>query len=86
MEESKFIGAVCDGWEHTELEYEYRGKRYWVTKHNNGCMDDSIRKQHTEAQALIDEQILKESEPVRTWKYEGSAQEGFDIFWGCINQ
>ena len=83
---AKFISAFREGWEHTALEYEYRGKRYWVTRHNNGCMDDSLRQQHEEAQAAIDEQIRRESEPIREQKYEGSWQEGFDQLWDYFEQ
>ena len=82
---AKFICAVRDGWEHTELQYEYRGKTYWVVRHNNGYMDDPLWRQHKEAQRDIDERIKKEAEPVKEWKYEGSAQEGFDIFWASVN-
>ena len=83
---AKFLGAVKDGWQHTELMYEYRGYEYFVTKHNNGYMDKSLRQQHEEAQKEIDERILHKNDPIPEWKYEGSAQEGFDIFWNYINE
>lgn len=82
--EARYTGCVHNGWEHTELEYEYRGKRYWVTKDNNGCMGLSLRQQHEEAQADIDRRIEQESKPRKEWKYEGSAQEAFDFFWDCV--
>lgn len=72
-------------WEHTDLLYEYRGHEYIITKHNNGCMDKSLRQQHEEAQADIDRQIEEESKPKKEWQYEGSAQEGFDLFWEYLN-
>lgn len=80
-----YKGCVHDGWKHTELFYEYRGHEYTVTKHNNGCLDKSLKQQHEEAQAEIDYKIEHESDPIPKWKYEGSAEEGFDLFWEYIN-
>lgn len=80
---AKYIGCTHDGWQHTELHYEYRGHTYIVTKHNNGYMDISL-KQHEEEQARIDEMIAHENNPIPEWKYEGSAEEGFDIFWEYV--
>lgn len=81
---AKFVGAVHDGWQHTELEYEYRGHYYFVTKHNNGYMDKSLRQQHKEEQDKIDQMIDNPTEP-KEWKYEGSGFEGFDVFWDYVN-
>lgn len=83
---ARYIGCIHDGWEHTELEYEYRGHKYFVTKHNNGYMDKSLRQQHEEEQKRIDEQIEHKDDPIPEWKYEGSCQEGFDMFWEYVNQ
>ena len=85
MYKAKFIGATRDrnpreAWKHTELWYEYRGHQYCVVKHNNGYMDKPLRVQHEEAQREIDE-MIDNPKPVRESKYEGSAQEGFDLFW-----
>ena len=81
---AKYIGCYHDGWEHTELEYEYRGYQYFVTKHNNGYMDKSLKKQHEEAQRNIDEKIKHKDDPIPEWEYEGSGQEGFDLFWDFV--
>lgn len=86
---AKFISAYRDdrygkGWQHTELEYEYRGYRYIVTKDNNGYMGDPLWVQHQREQDRIDHMIEHEDDPVQEWKYEGSAQEGFDLFWSYI--
>lgn len=78
---AKYIGCVHDGWQHTELIYEYKGHEYIITKHNNGYMDKSLKQQHEEEQARIDELIAHENDPIPEWKYEGSGQEGFDLFW-----
>lgn len=83
---AKYIGCTHDGWEHTELHYEYRGHYYIVTKHNNGCLDKSLRQQHEEEQAKINDLIAHKDDPIQEQKYEGSAQEGFDLFWEYINQ
>jgi len=83
---AKYIGAIKDGWEHTILEYEYKGKRYFITKHNNGYMDKSLRQQHKEAQAEIDERIEHENDPIPEYRYEGSAEEGFDLFWDYVEK
>lgn len=81
-----YKGCVHDGWKHTELFYEYRGHEYIITKHNNGYMDKSLRQQHEEAQAEIDYKIEHENDPIPEQTYEGSAQEGFDLFWEYINE
>lgn len=90
MEKARFIGATRDrnpreAWKHTELWYEYRGYEYCVVKHNNGYMDKSLSVQHKEAQAEIEKRILRKDDPVPEWQYEGSAEEGFDLFWGIVN-
>ena len=84
--QAKYKGCYHDGWKHTELIYEYKGCEYVVTKHNNGYMDKSLRQQHMEAQADIDERIKHKNDPIPEWTYEGSGQEGFDLFWDYINQ
>lgn len=83
---AKYIGCVHDGWEHTELHYEYRGFTYIITKHNNGYLGKSLREQHKEAQKEIDEKIEHMDDPIPEWKYEGSAQEGFDLFFEYCEQ
>ena len=81
---AKYIGCVHYGWEHTELEYEYRGKTYFVTKNNNGYFDKSLKQQHEEAQKDIDARIEENNKEPAKWKYEGSAQEAFDLFWDYV--
>ena len=88
---AKFIRAINNTnpfdkhfWEHTDLLYEYRGYTYIVTQHNNGYAFDSIYNQHKKAQEEIDARIENKNKPIPEWEYEGSAQEGFDIFWKYI--
>ena len=83
---ARYIGCTRDGWEHIELHYEYRGYTYIVTKHNNGYSGDkSLKQQHKEAQEAIDERIAHKDDPIPTYKYDGSRQEGFDLFWEYVN-
>lgn len=72
-----YIGAYHDGWEHTELFYEYRGYKYCVTKHNNGYMDKSLREQHEEEQRKIDELIEEKNKPIES-SANNIAWEAFD--------
>ncbi len=81
---AKYIGCSHEGWQHTWLFYEYKGHEYMVVKHNNGYMDKTLRQQHEEAQKEIDELIEHENDPIPEWKYEGSAEEGFDLFWESV--
>lgn len=89
---AKFIRAIHNTnpfdrhrWEHTDLLYEYRGYEYIVTKHNNGYSSDPLYLQHKEEQAKIDAKIEHANDPIPEWKYEGSGQEGFDLFWEYVN-
>lgn len=89
---AKFICAIKGdnrfgkAWEHTDLEYEYRGYTYIVTKDNNGCMGTPLWKQHQEEQERIDRMIENKEKPIEEQRYEGSGQEGFDLFWEFVNQ
>ena len=91
MERARFLSATYSknpfdkhSWEHTDLTYEYRGHQYIVTKHNNGYSGDPLWLQHKNAQAEIDYKIEHENDPIPDWSYEGSAQEGFDLFWNYV--
>ncbi len=90
MNKARYIGSTRDrnpreAWKHTELWYEYRGHTYCVEKDNNGYMGAPLRVQHEEEQRKIDELIAHENDPRPVQKYEGSAQEGFDMFWEFVN-
>ena len=85
-QKGKYIGCVHDGWEHTVLFYEYRGHEYQIIKDNNGYMGEPLFRQHQNEQRRIDEMIEHENDPIPAWKYEGSAEEGFDSFWNYITQ
>ena len=79
-----YIGLAHRRWNkggYTYLAYRYRGEVYVVEKCNNGCFGaEPLASQHARAQAEIDAKLdLPTPEPVE-WKYEGSAQQGFDLF------
>lgn len=91
---AKFLGVVKNrnpfnrrAWEWADLAYEYRGHTYIITKYNNGCSgtDCSLAYQHKQEQAAIDRMIEEANRPKPEWKYEGSGQEGFDMFWDYVN-
>ena len=81
---AKYKGCFSDTWKYTELRYEYRGYDYLVTKYNNGYMAESLRQQHEEAQRKIDEKIAHQNDAIPEWTYEGSAEEGFDVFFDYV--
>ena len=89
---ARFVTAIKNhnpfdkhAWEHTELVYEYRGHQYIVVWHNNGLSgtDETPSAQHRREQKHIDE-LIDAPKTIASWKYEGSAQEGFDIFWESV--
>lgn len=91
MTKAKFIKALKNtnpfdkhAWEHTDLLYEYKGHQYIVTKDNNGYMGEPLWMQHKHEQERIDKLIEDQNKPIPECKYEGSAQEGFDIFWEYV--
>lgn len=80
----KYIGCTHRDWQVTELHYEYRGHHYIIEKYNNGYMDEPMHKKHQREQRAIDEMIEHENDPSAEQKYEGSWQEGFDLFWDYV--
>lgn len=79
-----FKGKVRDRYGHAvHLFYEYRGREYMVTDEHNGYSEPMWVK-HKYEQDRIDREIEEEKKPIKEWSYEGSAQEGFDIFWDFV--
>lgn len=69
------------------LHYEYRGHEYIITRMNNGYMETPMWYEHQQEQKSIDESIENENKPIpKQDKYEGTGQEGFDIFWEYVNE
>lgn len=83
-----------------DMFFAYRGYEYYVTRALSwtACSSDYLKtgsmaewKQHKEAQETIDARIKAaeqqtEPEQPKEWKYEGSAQEGLDLFWKYIDE
>lgn len=84
MSKAIFTGKVRDrnGYA-VHLFYEYRGHEYMVTDEHNGYSEPMWVK-HKNEQERIDQEIEDAKKPVGEWEYEGSAQEGFDIFWDFV--
>lgn len=81
---AKYIGKVRDrnGYA-VHLFYEYRGREYMITDEHNGYSEPMWVK-HKNEQERIDREIEELKKPVQEWKYEGSGQEGFDLFWEYV--
>ena len=86
MSKAIFKGKVRDrnGYA-VHLFYEYRGHEYMVTDEHNGYSEPMWVK-HKNEQERIDREIEESKKPIAEWKYEGSAQEGFDLFWNYIEE
>lgn len=67
------------------LFYEYRGREYMVTDEHNGYSEPMYVK-HKYEQERIDREIERESMPKKEYKYEDTAQYGFDLFWEYVNE
>ncbi len=67
------------------LLYEYRGHEYIVTDEHNGY-SEPMREKHRYEQERIDREIAEAEKPKKEWQYEGSAQEGLDIFWEYVTR
>lgn len=81
-----FTGKVRDrnGYA-VHLFYEYRGREYMVTDEHNGYSEPMWVK-HKNEQERIDREIEESKKPVKEWTYEGSAEEGFDLFWEYVEE
>ena len=69
----------------TFVEYEYRGRKYEVEYSN--CFNYYCTPawvQHRNSQAEIDREIEEESRPKKPYRYEDTAQYGFDLFWDYV--
>lgn len=86
MNKAKFTGKVRDrnGYA-VHLFYEYRGREYMVTDEHNGYSEPMWVK-HRNEQERIDREIEDEAKPRAEWTYEGSGQEGFDLFWEYVEE
>lgn len=79
---AKYIGKVREGYA-VHLEYEYRGKRYWVTDEHNGYSEPMWVK-HKNEQERIDREIEEKAKPKIPARYEDTAEYGFTLFWDYV--
>lgn len=79
MEKARFLGAVHNKYDpyRVELEYEYRGRTYFVTAYRNGY-SETLGQQHRENQESIDA-ILAGSE--EHGRYTGEVEEALDMLF-----
>jgi hypothetical protein len=85
MEKAKKVMAMY-GKHATVIEYEYRGKRYFVEYANNWTYCTTpARIQHENEQARIDREIEEEAKnSKKETKYEDTAEYGFEVFWNYV--
>lgn len=79
----KYYGKGFDR-DNIYLDYEYRGMTYTIVE-NRAKGNEPLAWQHRAEQDRID-RILDTPTASNEYKYEGSAQEGFDIFWEYVEQ
>ena len=87
MEKAKYIGKRIDtsyGQCMIHIESEYRGHRYEVTE--NRCKGNiTLYRQHENEHRSIDKLIEMESKPKKPYRYEDTAEYGFELFWQSVN-
>ena len=67
------------------LFYKYRGHEYMITDEHNGY-SETLATKHEREQAKIDKLIEDQNGPDKPFRYEDTAEYGFDLFWDYINQ
>lgn len=84
MKKAEFIGKVRDrnGYS-VHLLYKYRGHEYMITDEHNGYSEPMFVK-HRNEQNRIDREIEEEQNPKKEYKYEDSAEYGFNLFWDYV--
>jgi len=84
MKKAEFIGKVRDrnGYA-VHLFYKYRGHEYMITDEHNGYSEPMFVK-HRNEQNRIDREIEEEQNPKKEYKYEDSAEYGFNLFWDYV--
>ncbi len=66
------------------LFYEYRGHEYMVCDEHNGYSEPMWLK-HRKEQEQIDRWIEEENVPEKEYRYEDTAEYGFNLFWDYVN-
>lgn len=65
------------------LDYLYRGHEYTVEE-NLLQGNRPLAWQHRDEQSRIDQLIEEENRPKKPYRYEDSADAGFDLFWRLV--
>ena len=84
---AKYIGKWVDtsyGQCMIHLEYEYRGHRYEVIENRNKG-NIPLSWQHENEKGRIDTLIEMESKAKKPYRYEDTAEYGFELFWQSVN-
>lgn len=81
---AKFTGKCYDknGYA-VHLFYEYRGREYMITDERNGY-SEPLWVKHKNEQDRIDKIIEMENKPRKPYKYEDTAEAGFELFWEFV--
>ena len=86
MKKAEYIGKYRDKFsDAVYLIYKYRGHEYMIADQKNGY-SVTLATQHKAEQDRIDAIIKAENAPKKPYKYEDSAEYGFNIFWDYVNQ
>lgn len=86
MIKAKFIGKSYDKNGYAiHLFYEYKGREYMITDERNGY-SEPLWVKHKNEQERIDRIIEEENKPQKPYKYEDSAEAGFELFWEYVNE
>ena len=85
MSKAKYIGKTRDrnGYA-VHLFYEYRGHEYMVTDEHNGY-SEPLWVKHKNEQDRIDREIEEAKAEPQEYKYENTAEYGFNLFWEMVN-
>lgn len=84
MMKAEYIGKVKDknGYA-VHLFYKYREHEYMITDEHNGYSEPMWVK-HKAEQDRIDKEIEDSMKPQKEYKYEDSAEYGFNLFWDYV--
>ena len=85
-EKARFTGKVYDrnGYA-VHLFYEYRGHEYMITDERSGYSEPLYVK-HKNEQDRIDKEIEDEQRPKKEYRYEDTAEYGFNLFWNYVEE
>lgn len=89
MNRATYIGktkAFENGWWLTHLFYEYKGHEYMVCDYGWQGYSEPLWVQHKNEQARIDKIIAQETKPQKEFKYEDTAEAGFELFWKYVEE